>query len=55
VEASVNQEDRWRSERDSDPRYGFPYSGFQVPRGVVIGYENFLLYLIRQWDTSQRS
>jgi hypothetical protein len=48
VEASINQEDRRRSERDSNPRYGFPYSGFQVPRSVLIGYENVLLYLILQ-------
>jgi hypothetical protein len=29
VEASAGQLVKWRRERDSNPRYGFPYSGFQ--------------------------
>jgi hypothetical protein len=46
---------RWRRERDSNPRYGFPYSGFQVHRMVLIGVENFVLYLISQRLTNHRS
>ena len=29
VEASTGHLAKWRRERDSNPRYGFPYSGFQ--------------------------
>ena len=25
----ITENKRWRRERDSNPRYGFPYSGFQ--------------------------
>ena len=39
-------------EKDSNPRYPFGYSGFQVHRRVLIGLENSLLYLISQQLTN---
>ena len=42
----------WRRERDSNPRYPFGYSGFQVHRRLLIGWENSLLYLISQQLTN---
>src|SRR6476646_4643432 len=43
----------WRRERDSNPRYRFRYSGFQVHRRVLNRCENFLLYSPFQPVTSQ--
>ena len=40
-------------ERDSNPRYRFRYSGFQVRRRVLNRSENSLLYLIVQPLTSR--
>ena len=47
------QEIIWRRERDSNPRYRFRYSGFQVHRRVPSRLENFLLYSSFQQLTSQ--
>jgi hypothetical protein len=45
----------WRRERDSNPRYRFRYSGFQVHRRVLIRHENSLLYMIFQLITKRTS
>jgi hypothetical protein len=36
----------WRRERDSNPRYRFQYSGFQVPRGVLNLWKMFYSTLL---------